>query len=56
MFDAPTARYFASLFFESRVITLRTFPTLDETLQWLAASARQLLAAEGRQSKDHELK
>jgi hypothetical protein len=49
MFEAPTARYFTSLFVEGRIVTLRTFPTLNEALIWLASKAGPLIATEGKQ-------
>lgn len=35
--DKPQARFFLSLFVSGRVITLRTFPTMDAALDVLAA-------------------
>jgi hypothetical protein len=56
VFDNPTARFFASLFVGGRVITLRTFATLGESLLWLAANAGPLVAGDDReqQSTEHE--
>jgi hypothetical protein len=34
--DAPTARFFISVFLSGRVVTLRTFPTMQEALDMLA--------------------
>ena len=34
--DAPSARFFISLFVSGRVVTLRTFPTMPEALTFLA--------------------
>ena len=35
--DGPTARFFVSVFVSGRVLTLRTYPTMQETLEMLAA-------------------
>lgn len=39
--DAPQARFFLSLFLEGRVVTLRTFPTMDAVLDTLQSFTRQ---------------
>lgn len=36
--DAPSARFFVSLFISGRVVTLRTFPTMADALLFLAES------------------
>jgi hypothetical protein len=35
--DEPTARFFISVFLHGRVVTLRTYSTMDEALEMLAA-------------------
>ncbi len=35
--DAPTARFFVSVFVAGRVLTLRTYPTMREALDMLAS-------------------
>ena len=35
--EAPTARFFVSVFVSGRVLTLRTYPTMHETLEMLAS-------------------
>jgi hypothetical protein len=34
--EAPTARFFVSVFLSGRVATLRTYPTMREALEMLA--------------------
>jgi hypothetical protein len=41
--EQPEARFFASLFVGGKVVTLRTFGTLADALEWLRASVRNLL-------------
>ena len=36
--DAPEARFFVSIFFNGRVLTLRTFPTMYNALAFLAST------------------
>lgn len=38
--DATQARFFVSLFVSGQVVTLRTFPTVREALEWLTGVVR----------------
>lgn len=40
--EAPTARFFVSVFVSGRVVTLRTHPTMQEALEMLAAFIEQV--------------
>jgi hypothetical protein len=40
--DEPYTRFFISLFVNNRVVTLRTFPAIDATLDFLLASTRSI--------------
>lgn len=40
--DEPHTRFFASLFVNNRVVTLRTFSTMQATLEFLSSMVNQL--------------
>jgi hypothetical protein len=45
--DEPTARYFVSLFVNGRVVTLRTFGTVVDALEWLQGEVAKVGQRDG---------